>query len=74
MIFVSWSIIGLVVARIEPDPAKRGKFGIECTTTGPEHRLLDKKGAVMFAWYMTDVVAFVLGLFIWLWVLARKGA
>ena len=66
--------VGLLVAGKEPDPAKRSNTQYMCTTTGPEPRLLGNKGAVMFAWYLTDVVAFVLGLSLWLWVLVKRSA
>ena len=27
----------------------------------------------MFAWFMTDVIGFVLGLSVWFWLMARKN-
>jgi len=64
---------GLDVASVVSGPAKRTNYQEKCTTIGPELRLLGNEGAIMLAWFMTDVIAFVLGLFLWLWVTVRRG-
>jgi len=37
-----------------------------------KYLVLGIKGAIMLAWFMTDVGVFVLGLLFWLWIILRK--
>jgi len=63
----------LDVASVSSDPVKRSNIQEKCTTTGLALRLLGNQGAIMFAWFMTDVVVFVPGHFLWLWVVLKRG-
>jgi hypothetical protein len=64
---------GLKIADLTVDPAKQSCILESCTITGPSLWVLCIKGAIMLAWFMTDVVVFVLGLFLWMWVMMKRG-
>jgi hypothetical protein len=64
---------GLKIAALPVDPARQFYILGFCTMAGLNLWVLRIKGAIMLAWFMTDVIVFVLGLSLWMWVMMKRG-